>query len=222
MALVKGHAFWNACTGSKLVFQMDAPVQGCHLQSLTVQVYTIARPVVYHVYITFVDGTCAWPHFVHKRDALAIIKKEWMTHFYSHTHLVYVEHTRVDLRRFLRKSKEGDSSSTDSTPVVSPREDESILLSPHPVRGMPRLTPASPRFSGGERKSSSPRDWIRRRWNLDDNGGDGSSPTMAADRRASFDASIMKEDSGAPSSPRGRIKNGGAQSAENSPRRLRK
>jgi hypothetical protein len=127
------HPFWSASTGSEIRLVLQKPPPSS-INSLTISVYTISQPYVYKIVFNY-NGVSQAPLYHKKKNAIKIIRNEWMKYYENRTRVEYMEHKIVP---FIPESATGiiDSSS------VSPRsdaEESSEITSPRTPREIPSL-----------------------------------------------------------------------------------
>lgn len=141
------HPFWSAPIGSQLYLEIITPPDR-ELKGLRMAVYSMTKPVVYKLTVYYFSGHFD-TMFCNKREAISVVKNEWMCFYKDRTRIEYIEHRPVDMGLFLS----GDSSSSPQS--LSPD------TTPRPVED---TTPRTLTNDGARRPNS--REWLSKRLSL--------------------------------------------------------
>lgn len=119
------HPFWSSAVRSQLKLTMLVPPES-QLLWLKLEVVSVnAHPAaVYKVSAGYASGQVD-SIYCNQKEALAIVKKEWLCHYAARTAVEFVEHKYVDMSSFLSTSFSGGgdvgSSSGSNSGSGSPR-----------------------------------------------------------------------------------------------------
>ena len=140
------HPFWSAPTGSSLVLFLD---HNSPRLSMTITVHTMSRPYVYQMIVrqTGFDPTTVYHK---KREALKLIKNEWMQYYSERTIVQYNEHRSLDSKEL--PNIDGINTVSPRSNTVSPR---SNTVSPRSNTVSPRSNTVSPRSGSGHLSNGS-------------------------------------------------------------------
>jgi hypothetical protein len=91
------HEFWSSAIGSKLFLEIieddDCPLS---VRGLIIEVVSVAKPIRYKLTAVSNDGSTE-SIYHYRKEALCIVKHDWMAHYKAQTAIRFEEHKNVDL-----------------------------------------------------------------------------------------------------------------------------
>lgn len=135
---INKHPFWKSCVGSQLNLILTGDPES-QLKSLHVTIYTVS-PKTFEISVFLADGSLT--SSIHsQKDAINLIKKNWIKYYADRTRLEFIEYHPVDMSTLM-----ADSPRSPRSQSSSPRTPRSQSDSPRSQSSSPR-SPRSPRSS---------------------------------------------------------------------------
>lgn len=160
---ISKHPFWTATTGSQLIFRLDKPPDS-QLSSMVITVYTISEPYTYQIKLIMENEKVDKIVYHKKKDAIKIIKEDWIRYYENRTKLEFVEHKLVEV--ITESTYDCDSSRSETPRIETPRmespmsdsESDTGLNSPRRLTKLVMPIPLNFRSGMGKSDTESPYD----------------------------------------------------------------
>ena len=133
------HPFWSSSTGSELRLCLEKPPSST-IKSMVVKVNTITEPYFYEIYVTMENGKHEKSLYLKKKDAIKVVKDQWLKYYKDRTSVEFIEHEIVDISMLETNVPCSDLSDSFSprSPLTSPGRLNHIFVDSCPPSPSPR------------------------------------------------------------------------------------